>query len=245
MPRYKAILEYDGTNFEGWQSQPHGNTVQQFVEQSFAKINLQNIKILGSGRTDSGVHALGQVFHFDSVESFDCGKIILGLNHFLNKKSVSILTLETIDDHFDARRDAKKRTYIYKILNRTSPPTLQKNQYWHVSKKLDVNLMNDSAKFFLGEHDFTTFRSVSCEAKSPIRLIENSKIDVKEDEIYYTIQSRSFLQHQVRSMVGALKFIGEGKWTLDSLSSALAFKDRKKCATPAPSCGLYLKQVDY
>lgn len=245
MPRYKATLEYDGTEFEGWQAQPHGNTIQQFIEKAFAEINLKNIKIFGSGRTDSGVHALGQVFHFNYDHDLECEKIILGLNHFLKKKSVSILSLEKSSEDFDARRDAVNRIYLYKILNRNSPPAIQRNKLWHVSRKLNVIQMQTAAKIFLGEHDFTTFRSISCEAKSPIRTIIHSEIFENGNELLYKIKSRSFLQHQVRSLVGALKFVGEGKWTIEDLDSALKSKDRKNCATPAPSCGLYLERVEY
>ena len=245
MSRYKATLEYDGTEFEGWQAQPHGNTIQQFIEKAFAEINLKNIKIFGSGRTDTGVHALGQVFHFNYDHNLECEKIILGLNHFLKKKSVSILSLEKSSEDFDARRDAVNRTYLYKILNRNSPPAIQRNKLWHVSKKLNIIQMQAAAKIFLGEHDFTTFRSISCEAKSPVRTIIHSEIFENGNEVLYKIKSRSFLQHQVRSLVGALKLVGEGKWTIEDLDSVLKSKDRKNCATPAPSCGLYLERVEY
>jgi len=245
MPRYKAIVEYDGTNFEGWQSQPNGNTIQQFIEDSFIKISLKKIKIFGSGRTDSGVHALGQVFHFDYDEELDCEKIKVSCNHFLRDHLISILSLEKTDSDFDARRDATMRTYLYKIVNRKSPLALSKNKAWHLITELDLESMKQAAKTFLGQHDFSTFRSSSCEAKSPVRDIKVSNLSQVNEEIIYEIQSRSFLQHQVRSMVGAIKLVGEGKWTLTDIKSALDSKDRKKCAPPAPSCGLYLKEVKY
>ena len=245
MPRYKAIVEYDGTNFEGWQSQPNGNTIQQFIEDSFIKISLKKIKIFGSGRTDSGVHALGQVFHFDYDEELDCKKIKVSCNHFLRDHLISILSLEKTDSDFDARRDATMRTYLYKIVNRKSPLALSKNKAWHLITELDFESMKQAAKIFLGEHDFSTFRSSSCEAKSPVRDIKVSNLSQVNEEIIYEIQSRSFLQHQVRSIVGAIKLVGEGKWALTDIKSALDSKDRKKCAPPAPSCGLYLKEVKY
>ncbi len=245
MPRYKAVVEYNGLGFEGWQSQPGGNTIQQFIEKSFLEIQLGHTKIFGAGRTDTGVHALGQVFHFDYNKKIDCQKILLGLNHFLKKKNISILSLNSIDDHFDSRRDAKLRTYIYKILNRIAAPAILENQVWHVTKDLNVELMQKASEIFLGTHDFTTFRASSCEATSPIREIIFSEIKKKNEEIIYTIKSKSFLQHQVRSMVGALKAVGENKWTLKYLNEALNSKDRNKCAPPAPACGLYLESVEY
>jgi len=245
MSRFKAIVEYDGTNFEGWQSQPNGNSVQQFIEKAFLNINLKKTKIFGSGRTDSGVHALGQVFHFDYDIELDLNKTLLGLNHFLREKRVSILSLIKTQENFDSRRDAKIRTYKYKILNRVSEPTILKNQVWHVTKKLDFDQMKKASSIFLGTHDFTTFRASSCEAKSAIREITYSNLSREENVIIYKIKSRSFLQHQVRSIVGAIKAVGENKWTLDLLEQVLKLKDRNKCATPAPAFGLYLENVEY
>ena len=245
MTRYKAVVEYNGTSFVGWQSQPCGNTIQQIIEKSFLDIQLSKIKIFGSGRTDSGVHALGQVFHFDYKENLDCKKILLGLNHFLKKKNVSILSLKKINDNFDSRRDAKLRTYKYRILNRIAVPAILENQVWHVKKKLDFELMKNASSLFIGTHDFTTFRASSCEATSPIREIILSELKKNNDEITYSVKSRSFLQHQVRSMVGTIKMIGENKWTLKDLKQALNSKDRQKCAPPAPAHGLYLESVEY
>jgi tRNA pseudouridine38-40 synthase len=245
MPRYKAVVEYNGTGFEGWQSQPNGNTIQQLIEKSFLDIQLDKIKIFGSGRTDSGVHALGQVFHFDHEQELDCKKTLLGLNHFLKKKNISILSLDTTNNNFDSRRDAKMRTYSYRILNRIASPAILENQVWHVTKNLDFKLMKQAADIFLGSHDFTTFRASSCEAASPIREIIYSDLKKNNDQIFYKVKSRSFLQHQVRSMVGAIKLVGENKWTLQDLEQALKSKDRNNCAPPAPSCGLYLECVDY
>ena len=245
MPRYKAVVEYNGTNFNGWQSQPNGNTIQQYIEKSFLKINLNKTNIFGSGRTDSGVHALGQVFHFDYHKKIDCKKILLGLNHFLKKKNVSILSLYLVDDHFDSRRDAKLRTYKYKILNRIATPAILEKKVWHVSKNLNFEKMKKASNIFLGSHDFTTFRASSCEAASPIRDIIYSELKKKNDEIIYVIKSQSFLQHQVRFIVGAIKIVGEDRWTLKELKKALKIKNRTYCAPLAPACGLYLEHVKY
>ena len=245
MPRYKAVVEYNGTDFAGWQSQPNGNTVQQIIEKSFLEIQLNKTKIFGSGRTDAGVHAVGQVFHFDYGDKLDCKKILLGLNHFLKKKNISVLSLVSIDDHFDSRRDAKLRTYLYKILNRIASPAILENQVWHVTKKLNFDQMKKASAIFLGSHDFTTFRASACEAVSPVREIVSSELNKKDDEIIYRIKSRSFLQHQVRSIVGAIKVVGEEKWTLKDLDQALKSKNRNNCAPLAPACGLYLECVEY
>ena len=245
MPRYKAIVEYNGTQFEGWQSQPNGNTIQQFIENSFLDIKLKKIKIFGAGRTDSGVHALGQVFHFDYNEQLDCKKVLLSINHFLKKKSISILSIVPVNDNFNSRRDAKLRTYKYKILNRIAFPAISENRVWHITKILNFELMKEASDSFRGSHDFTTFRSSSCTATSPKREIILSDLKKNNDEIIYIVKSRSFLQHQVRSMVGAIKAVGESKWTLEHLEEAFKSKDRNKCAPPAPACGLYLESVEY
>ena len=245
MPRYKAVVEYNGTHFEGWQSQPNGNTIQQFIEKSFLDIKLKKTKIFGSGRTDSGVHALGQVFHFDYNQELNCKKVLLGINHFLKKKNISILSIVAVNDNFDSRRDAKLRTYKYKILNRTASPAILENRVWHITKILNFELMKKASELFIGSHDFTTFRASSCMAKSPQREIILSDLKKNNDEIIYTVKSRSFLQHQVRSMVGAIKVVGESKWTLGHFDKVFKLKDRNKCAPPAPACGLYLETVEY
>ena len=180
MPRYKAVVEYNGTHFEGWQSQPNGNTIQQFIEKSFLDIKLKKTKIFGAGRTDSGVHALGQVFHFDYYEKLDCKKLLLGINHFLKKKSISILSIVPVNDNFDSRRDAKLRTYKYKILNRIASPAILENRVWHITKILNFELMKKASELFIGSHDFSTFRASSCMATSPLREIILSDLEKKK-----------------------------------------------------------------
>ena len=245
MKRYKCIVEYDGTNFVGWQRQLNGYSIQEAIEKSLEKIFQINIRIHGSGRTDAGVHARGQVIHFDLETSMDANKMTRALNHYLQKELISILKIEEVNNDFDSRRDAILRTYEYLIINRKSPLAITKNKAWHISGDLNILAMQDSISIFKGEHDFTTFRSASCEAISPVRTIETAKMDQYQDQITITFESRSFLQHQVRSMVGALKLVGDGKWNKQDLLDSLVAKDRTRCAALAPACGLYLVKVVY
>ena len=245
MKRYKCIVEYDGTNFVGWQRQLNGYSIQEAIEKSLEKIFQINIRIHGSGRTDAGVHARGQVIHFDLETSMDANKMTRALNHYLQKELISILKIEEVNNDFDSRRDAILRTYEYLIINRKSPLAITKNKAWHISGDLNILAMQDSISIFKGEHDFTTFRSTSCEAISPVRTIETAKMDQYQDQITITFESRSFLQHQVRSMVGALKLVGDGKWNKQDLLDSLVAKDRTRCAALAPACGLYLVKVVY
>jgi len=245
MKRYKCIVEYDGTNFVGWQRQLNGYSIQEAIEKSLEKIFQINIRIHGSGRTDAGVHARGQVIHFDLETSMDTNKMTSALNHYLQKELISILKIEEANNDFDSRRDAILRTYEYLIINRKSPLAITKNKAWHISGDLNILAMQDSISIFKGEHDFTTFRSASCEAISPVRTIEIAKMDQYQDQITITFESRSFLQHQVRSMVGALKLVGDGKWNKQDLLDSLVAKDRTRCAALAPACGLYLVKVVY
>lgn len=245
MRRFKCIVEYDGTSFVGWQRQINGYSVQEAIEKSLESITQEKIRIHGSGRTDAGVHAKGQVIHFDANTNLDEYTITNALNHYLKKELISILSTEIVDNNFDARRNAILRTYEYLIINRVAPLTINKNKAWHISKNLDDKLISDAIKIFEGTHDFTTFRAASCEALSPIRTIEYTKVETRNENILITIQSKSFLQHQVRSMIGALKLIGDKQWSIHDLQSALDSKDRSRCAALAPPCGLYLLKVNY
>jgi tRNA pseudouridine38-40 synthase len=245
MKRYKCMVEYDGTAFVGWQRQVNGYSVQEAIEQSLENIFQEKIRIYGSGRTDTGVHAKEQVIHFDLTTELEEGKITSALNHYLKKELISILNTEVVDSNFDSRRNATLRTYEYIIVNRNSPLAITKNKAWHISAPLNIELMKEAIKVFEGDHDFTTFRAASCEATSPIRTIEKTNIIQYQEQIVITFESRSFLQHQVRSMVGALKLVGEGKWSVENLKLALEAKDRTKCAALAPPCGLYLVKVRY
>ena len=245
MKKYKCIVEYDGTSYVGWQRQTNGYSVQEAIETSLESVLQEKIKVYGSGRTDTGVHAKGQVIHFESSTNLDEYSITSALNHYLKKELVSILSTEIVNQNFDARRNATLRTYEYLIINRTAPLAIAKNKAWHVSKILNVKLISDAIKVFEGTHDFTTFRAASCEASSPIRTIDRTKVNIYNEEILITFQSRSFLQHQIRSMIGALKLVGEEKWGTQDLQSSLDSKDRSKCAALAPACGLYLFSVSY
>ncbi len=243
---YNLIIEYDGTKFIGWQSQKKGNSVQTEIQKTLKKLLKDKIKLIGSGRTDSGVHALQQNANFFTSKKInDKNKFINSLNFFLQNKRISILDLKRKNLNFHARFSAKKRIYQYIILNRLGSLALDRNKAWHIKKKLNLVVLKKGAKFLKGKHDFSTFRASTCGAKSPIKTI--SKIDVKvvERKIYLIFESQSFLQQQVRSMVGCLKYLGEEKWSLNKFKEVVKSKKRSMCAPPAPACGLYLKKVKY
>ena len=229
----------------GWQRQRNGYSVQEAIETSLELSFQEKIRVYGSGRTDTGVHAKGQVIHFESNTNLDEYSITSALNYYLKKELISILSTEIVNQNFDARRSATLRTYEYLIINRIAPLAIAKHKAWHISKPLNEKLISAAIKIFEGTHDFTTFRAASCEATSPIRTIDCTKVITCNEEILIIFQSRSFLQHQVRSMVGALKLVGEEKWGIQDLQSSLDSKDRSKCATLAPSDGLYLAEVKY
>ena len=242
---YQITLEYEGTNYKGWQYQKNGPSIQNEVERAIKKVLKKKIRIIGSGRTDAGVHAIGQSANFfcDKIENLK--KFLNSLNYFLSKKSISIISIKKKRFSFHSRFDAKKRIYKYMIVNRRNFLVLDKNRAWLVKKKLNVYSMKKALKLFLGTHNFNAFRSTSCGAKSPVRTIERSTLTKKGDKILITFSSRSFLQHQVRSMVGCLKVIGEGKWNVGNLKILFKSKKRSLCAPPAPSNGLYLYKVIY
>tara|TARA_B100000427_G_scaffold12358_1_gene10077 strand:+ start:122 stop:862 length:741 start_codon:yes stop_codon:yes gene_type:complete len=246
MHRYNILVEYVGTSFIGWQIQKKGNSIQKTIQLSLSKLLKQKIKLYGSGRTDSGVHALGQSAHFDvknKIEKID--KLIKSLNFFLNKKMISIINIKKKNINFHARYSAKERSYIYIIQNRFSPSLLNKDREWHIRKKLDLNLIKKGSKKLIGKHNFSTFRASNCNAKSPVRTINDIVITKSKNQIKLKFKSKSFLKNQVRSMVGCLKFLGEKKWSLKKFEDVFKKKDRKKVAPPAPACGLYLEKVIY
>ena len=246
MPRYQILIEYVGTNFIGWQVQKKGNSIQGLIQQKISKILKEKITVSGSGRTDSGVHAIEQSAHFDCKKKIKDHKIFLkSVNHFLNKNLISILTIKKRKQTFHARYSAKMRSYLYVIYNRESPISLNKNRGWHVKRKLNLNLMKKGAKKLTGTHNYSTFRSSSCGAKSPIRTIKNFTIIKLKDTIKIRIKSRSFLQQQVRSMVGCLKYLAEEKWNLKYFEKVFKLKKRSLCAKPAPAYGLFLEKVIY
>ena len=245
MQRYKIKIEYEGTPFVGWQFQKNGKSIQEVLQKAIFKFSKENVTVIGAGRTDSGVHALGQTAHFDLKKKISKKKILPAINQNIENNSVTVLKVNKINKKFHARHDAKKRTYRYLIVNRQSPLALQKNKAWHIRKKLDLLSMKKGAKFLLGTHDFSTFRASACGAKSPIRTMEKILIKKNKDKITLQFTSRSFLQQQVRSMVGCLKYLGEAKWNLKDFIKSFKSKNRLKCAPPAPACGLYLVKVEY
>ena len=246
MYRYQILIEYVGTSFVGWQIQKKGKSVQKIVQSTLSKLLKQKIVIYGSGRTDSGVHALGQSAHFDVKNKIqNINKIIKSLNYFLNIKMISIISIKKKKIHFHARHSAKERIYLYIIQNRFSPSIINNDREWHIRNKLDVNLIKKGSKKLIGTHDFSTFRSSNCSAKSPVRTINEIIVSKSKNQIKLKFKSKSFLKNQVRSMVGCLKYLGEKKWNLRKFESIIKMKDRKKVAPPAPACGLYLEKVIY
>ena len=246
MFRYQILIEYVGSSFIGWQVQKKGKTIQGLIQKKISKLLDEKIIVTGSGRTDAGVHAINQSAHFDTKKKIiNLFKFISSLNHFLIPKKVSVKKIINKNKKFHARFSAKKREYKYIIINRNFPSVLYKNRAWHVRSKLDLASMKKAAKKLIGKHNFNAFRSSSCSAKSPVRTIEKSSLIKKDGKIIMIFSSKSFLQHQVRSMVGCLKFIGEGKWNIDKLKRLFNSRKRSLCAPPAPSSGLYLYKVTY
>ena len=246
MPRYQIYIEYEGTNFRGWQVQKKGKTIQGLIQEKISKILKENIILSGSGRTDAGVHAIEQSAHFDSkIRIKQIEKFLKSINYFLNKERIAILKIRERNDNFHARFSAKMRIYQYIIYNRLSAPVLQSNRGWHIIKKLDLELMKKGAKKLIGTKDFSSFRASSCRAKSPIKTMKLVKLKSNKDKIMIEFRSQSFLQQQVRSMVGCLKYLGEKKWSLKKFEKVLKLKKRSLCAPPAPPEGLYLAKVIY
>ena len=246
MIRYQILIEYVGSNFRGWQVQKKGKTVQGLIQEKISKLLKKNIIIYGAGRLDSGVHAKEQSAHFDCdsvIKNKD--KFLKSINYFLRKENVSILALKKKNQNFHARFSAKMRIYTYIIINRLSEPALEKNRSWHIMKKLDLDIMKRGAKKFEGTKDFSTFRAASCRAKSPIKTMKLVEIKYSRNLIKIEFRSQSFLQQQVRSMVGCLKYLGEKKWSLKKFENIMKSKERSLCAPPAPPEGLYLTKIIY
>ncbi len=246
MFRYQLLIEYEGTTFRGWQIQKKGKTIQGLIQEKISIILKEKIILSGSGRTDTGVHALEQSAHFECkkrIANYD--KFLKSINHFLNKDLVTILKIKKKNQNFHSRFSAKMRIYKYIIINRLSRPVLDKNRGWHIMNELDLKIMKKAAKKLVGTNDFSTFRASSCRAKSPIKTMKLVKIKSKNNKIEIEFQSQSFLQKQVRSMVGCLKYVGEKKWTLKKFISVMNSKKRILCAPPAPPEGLYLARVIY
>ena len=245
MPRYKLILEYDGTPFVGWQRQTNGLAVQQVVEEALGAIDGGPVTIRGAGRTDAGVHATGQVAHADLVKEWDPYLLREAVNAHLRPHPVAVVLACPVNAGFDARHSAIKRHYLYKLCNRRAPLTLEADRAWLMKRKLDAGAMHEAAQILVGRHDFSTFRDAECQADSPVRTLERFEVMKDGDLILMRVTARSFLHRQVRSMVGSLEHVGAGKWCKADLRDALQAKDRRRCGQVAPAAGLYLIGVDY
>ncbi len=260
--RYKITIEYDGTNYEGWQSQKDKFTIQSSLEEAIKSIVNIDISVFGSGRTDSGVHAIGQVAHFDLEKEFNPEKLMHAINFYLKKnfvsninckyllkrsyaQDISVINCEIVDDDFHARFSATKRAYIYKILNRRQPTALLNNRVWHIYNELDVDLMSEACKFLIGRRDWSSFRDSQCQSNSPVKTINYAKINKVNDEIIFEIEAKSFLHHMVRNIVGTIVNVGLGKISISNFQEIIEAKDRTKAGITAPAKGLYFLRVDY
>ncbi|MEO1206732.1 MAG: tRNA pseudouridine(38-40) synthase TruA [Pseudomonadota bacterium] len=245
MPRYRITIEYDGTPFSGWQIQATDRSVQHELVDAIAAFSGERVVVRGAGRTDSGVHATGQVAHFDLKKTWQPFRIQEALNYHLRPDPIAIVTCREVPDIFDARFSALARHYRYRILNRRAPPALDAGKVWWVPSPLNESAMHEAAQLLVGHHDFTTFRASQCQAASPIKTLDRLVVTRHDNEVIIKACARSFLHNQVRSLVGTLKHVGEGKWTSQHVAKALAAKDRKACGMVAPPTGLYLVHVDY
>jgi tRNA pseudouridine38-40 synthase len=245
MPRYKLTIEYDGAAFCGWQIQDTDTTVQGELAAAAERLCGVPTKVYGAGRTDSGVHALGQVAHLDFEKTYRPDRVRDALNAYLRPHRIGVVAAELVADDFDARFSALRRHYRYRIVNRRADLTLDAGKAWRIGRPLDAAAMHAAAQALVGKHDFTTFRAAECQAKSPERTLECLDITSEGDIIDITTAARSFLHHQVRSMVGSLALVGEGRWKPDDIRRALEARDRRACGPVAPPDGLYLTRVDY
>ncbi|MGP1397200.1 MAG: tRNA pseudouridine(38-40) synthase TruA [Inquilinaceae bacterium] len=246
MTRYKLTIEYDGSPFVGWQRQASGSTVQQALEDAILAFCGDEVRVQGAGRTDAGVHALGQVAHVDLTRSWPVDTVRSAVEFHLRPLPITVLAAETVTDAFDARRSAVGRRYLYRIVNRRAVPTLDARRVWHVARPLDAASMHRAAQVLVGRHDFTSFRATACQARSPLKTLDRLDVTRDGDEIRVVAEARSFLHHQVRNMVGTLRLVGvPGGWTVDDVRRALHARDRSAAGPTAPAEGLYLTGVDY
>ena len=245
MPRYKILIEYDGAPFAGWQYQENSPSVQRTIMDAVEAFSGEKVMVQGAGRTDAGVHALGQVGHFDLASERETDTIRDAINAHLRPHPVAILSAEKVAPDFDARRSAVRRHYLYRIANRRPDLAIERGRAWRVPRRLDAEAMHAAAQRLVGKHDFTTFRSTECQAKSPEKTLDRLDVSRVADEIHISATARSFLHNQVRSMVGSLVPVGDGKWSADDLAAALAARNRAACGPVAPPEGLYLVKVDY
>ena len=245
MPRYKLTIEYDGTPFAGWQRQENSPSVQAAIEEAIFKLSGEQTQVFGAGRTDAGVHALGQVAHLDLVKEFTPFRLMEGLNFHLKSHPIAVLDSQIVDDDFHARFSAVGRSYLYIIINRRAPLTLDDHRAWQVAQELDAEAMNEAAKILVGQHDFTSFRASECQAKSPVKTLSHLEVSRQGDQVHISAQAPSFLHHQMRNITGTLYQVGIGRWHPQKVAEILAAKDRGQAGQTAPSDGLYLTGVFY
>ena len=245
MPRYKLIIEYDGRPFHGWQRQKNGASVQEALEQAVLNFSGETVTIQGAGRTDAGVHAVGQVAHLDLEKDVSLESLQNAINYHLRPKPIAVIQAAQVSDDFHARFSATGREYLYRIVNRRAPLVLEAGRAWHLPGMIEAEVMHEAAQRLIGKHDFTSFRSSACQADSPVKTLDRVAVIRKSEEIRITVAARSFLHHQVRNIVGTLKLIGEHKWTIDKIEEALEAKNRAAAGPTAPADGLYLMKVEY
>ena len=245
MPRYKLTIEYDGANYAGWQRQTNGASIQQALEEALSALTGERPTVHGAGRTDAGVHAMGQVAHVDLNREWRGWRLSEAINAHLAPQPIAVLAAEPARDDFDARRSAAMRCYLYRIVNRRAPLTFERGRAWQVKRRLDAAAMHEAAQALLGRHDFSTFRDSQCQAKSPVRTLARLDVTRAGDRVEFSVAALSFLHRQARSMVGSLVEVGLGKWSAADLKAALEAADRSRCGQVAPACGLYLARVDY
>jgi tRNA pseudouridine38-40 synthase len=245
MPRFRLTIEYDGRGYAGWQRQENGPSIQAALEESIFRLSAERVTVTGAGRTDAGVHARGQVAHFDLTRAFPADTIRDALNAHLRPQPIAVVDAELAPSDFHARFSAISRSYDYRMLCRRAPPALEAGRVWHIGRRLDADAMREGARLLIGQHDFTTFRAAECQAKSPVKTLDFFEVREQDSEICCMVRARSFLHHQVRSMVGTLKIVGEGKFKPDHVARVLAARDRSACGPVAPPEGLTLVRVDY
>jgi tRNA pseudouridine38-40 synthase len=243
--RYKLVVEYDGAGFVGWQRQDNGPSIQAALEAAVAGFCGEQTTVVGAGRTDAGVHALGQVAHLDLSKATTADTLRDALNHHLRPARIAVLSAQQVEADFHARFSATSRSYLYRIVNRRAPLALERGRAWFVPVALDAGAMHEAAGVLVGRHDFTSFRAAECQANSPLKTLDRLAVDRQGEEIRIRAEARSFLHRQVRNMVGSLKLVGEGKWGRADLAEALAARDRRAAGPAAPAEGLYLTAVGY
>jgi tRNA pseudouridine38-40 synthase len=243
--RWRLIVEFDGSPFMGWQRQDHGPSVQQAIEKALARMTGETCAVHAAGRTDAGVHALAMSAHVDVLKSLTAHRLREGLNALVRPAPISILEVQPVESDWHARFSCVGRRYLYRILNRRAPPAMDRGKVWHVPVPLDAKAMAEGASLLVGQHDFTTFRSVHCQSASPVKTLDRLTVERLGQEIHIRAAARSFLHHQVRSMVGCLALVGRGNWTVDQLREALEAKDRQALGLNAPPEGLYFVEAIY